>query len=556
MEKEEKIIKSDNEKGNPNHKPAGSPDGGQFTSADGSETVIKKDKIEDDDEMVFNLEEDTTKKPSLAFDFSHIKDFIGKKNVLKDQEAQKHIDQIYDLLDDTQKNYISSITKEEKLHLLKNSPQGYSEMLLKFATERQLDALLLSEELLNKPVHIEQKRLLAEKEKADIQKKIIHDTNDWLLKNTTYDERMLHDVWYGTVGLDQYEAKNTVDEQGTSPIERKRAYFNEIINSETASFIEKTKASANLFKLNKWAELGEKFLVEKSSINAKYVDLIEEAENKIIEANKASSLLQDNVGIFDLSRKFIEKFQDLDSAYSKARKDNATWITDKWIASHPEYAGMSIVNASVKHFGDKFEKMWAKMTSSERSRIQDYTGGGYSKYNKPLRGIHHSGWSGFGFAKAITEVTSAIDKCVWDEDIWVQRGISDSKIFKLPGSSGPSFLYEIQKNGNLQSLVGTTFKDNGFYSAGAGKGTGFSSSEIIFNTYCPKGTKMAYMNTKGHYAHGSENEMILQRGYSYRITKAEYKNGKYFIDCEVILNSDKDKVTNFEELEAIGNKYL
>jgi hypothetical protein len=91
------------------------------------------------------------------------------------------------------------------------------------------------------------------------------------------------------------------------------------------------------------------------------------------------------------------------------------------------------------------------------------------------------------------------------------------------------------------------FEDQGFGSGGAGKGTGFSEKDIIFNIYCPKGTKMAYMNTKGQFASSKyENEMILQRGYSFKITKA-YKgyddggNLKTFIDCDLILGSDKNK---------------
>ena len=213
------------------------------------------------------------------------------------------------------------------------------------------------------------------------------------------------------------------------------------------------------------------------------------------------------------------------------------------------------MEASIQHFGEKFEKMWKSLTSTERSQLKDYTGGGFSKYNKPLRGISHPGWGGWNFADNVTTLTNALNKCVWDEDIWVQRGISDSPIFLLPGKNSPMHVSDMTPN-QINSLVGTTFTDKGFFSAGAGKGTGFGGL-IIFNTYCPKGTKMAYMNTHGHYAHGSENEMVLQRGYSYRITKVEKKGSKYYIDCEVILGSDEqNNITDLNELSKIGKKYL
>lgn len=56
-----------------------------------------------------------------------------------------------------------------------------------------------------------------------------------------------------------------------------------------------------------------------------------------------------------------------------------------------------------------------------------------------------------------------------------------------------------------------------------------------------------------HYPH--ENELILQRGYTYNITKAEKKNGKLYIDCDVVLDSDEDKY-NDEELEQLKQAHF
>ena len=51
--------------------------------------------------------------------------------------------------------------------------------------------------------------------------------------------------------------------------------------------------------------------------------------------------------------------------------------------------------------------------------------------------------------------------------------------------------------------------------------------------------------------------MILQRGYTYRITKVERKGPKFYVDCEVILGSDeKNNITDMNELKKIGEKYL
>ena len=319
------------------------------------------------------------------------------------------------------------------------------------------------------------------------------------------------------------------------------------------------KATQNLKKLENFEKAGLEYEQMKADLQGQYIDKFEEIEQKLTEINgKMATFVDENGQKTDLVKAadaFCGRFVDKNSAYSKARKDNAVWINDKWLKSHPEYSGMSVYNAAVQYFGPKFEKMWNTMNKKEHDQLIDYTGGGFSKYNKPLRGLAHSGWSGFNFYDSVTNLTNAIDKCVWDEDIWVQRGINDSKIFQLPGSKTTKTITSMTPS-ELQQLVGTSFKDNGFYSAGAGKNTGFTGTTIIFNTYCPKGTKMAYMNTKGHYAYGSENEMILQRGYSYRITKVEKDGYKYYIDCEVILGSDADKVTDEDELIQIGKKHL
>ena len=135
-----------------------------------------------------------------------------------------------------------------------------------------------------------------------------------------------------------------------------------------------------------------------------------------------------------------------------------------------------------------------------------------------------------------------------------QRGVDAwTNMFELAGIKRS---IASMSDAERQNMVGTVFTDNGFYSAGAGKGTGFSGNSLILNTYCPRGTKMAYMNTKGHYAGGNENEMILQRGYTYRITKVEKKGSKYFVDCEVILGSDNQKITDMDALAKLGKKHL
>ena len=49
--------------------------------------------------------------------------------------------------------------------------------------------------------------------------------------------------------------------------------------------------------------------------------------------------------------------------------------------------------------------------------------------------------------------------------------------------------------------------------------------------------------------------MILQRGYTYRITSAKRVDGKILLDAEVILDSDSTK-WDHNQLVDIASKYI
>jgi hypothetical protein len=309
-----------------------------------------------------------------------------------------------------------------------------------------------------------------------------------------------------------------------------------------------------IYKFGK--EYGFYYMIKK--VDNEYNEKIENVEQKIADLLLEKKSYSPDSPLFQEAKKYLEKFQDKNAAYSQYRKDNAVWITweSLWESSKSLPVYKDVSEAAIAHFGPHWNKLWSNLSYEERDVLVDYTGGGFSKYNKPLRGIYHDSWGGWNFAKNVTTLTNAIDKCEWEEDIWVQRGIDHASIFSIPGSSTPKSLNMMTED-ELNSLVGTIFTDRGFFSAGAGKGTGFEMSPVIFNVYCPRGTKMAYMNIHGSFAHTSENEMILQRGYSFRITKVKKGSSQYFIDMEVILGSDEtNNITDINMLKELGEKYL
>lgn len=211
-----------------------------------------------------------------------------------------------------------------------------------------------------------------------------------------------------------------------------------------------------------------------------------------------------------------------DDAYTQERKNNAVWCKS--------------TAASTNKFKDKADEIYKNASEAEKQAAYRYTqGSGY--INRPLRGYdktwYKKDFKGVGNVslnnenqyaiKDIEELTKIINKSTYDKDIWLQRGVNDD------GLAGFLQLYSLDENG-VNAMVGKTVTDTAFMSCGAAKGTGFSGN--IINIYCPKGTKMLYID--GRSAYKTENEMLIQRGTHFRVAKVEKQGYKYIIDVEVV----------------------
>jgi hypothetical protein len=234
----------------------------------------------------------------------------------------------------------------------------------------------------------------------------------------------------------------------------------------------------------------------------------------------------------------------LDNAFTEARKNAALWAKTQ---KEADDALRGVCG-----------KVWQNAGQAERKAAYDYTCGS-GGFNRPLRGYDGS-WSNFkgigkvdlnaeGRGNAIKELTSIINKSQYDIDIWVQRGIETSR-----GAAGFLGIPETELKNRTQTeltnrLVDTKTKvtDEGFVSCGSAKGKGFSG--YIFNIYCPKGTKMLYAEPFSHYGNGTglswdgmtkqasfgyEDETIIQRGTTFRVTNVEKKGGNTYFYIEVV----------------------
>lgn len=219
-------------------------------------------------------------------------------------------------------------------------------------------------------------------------------------------------------------------------------------------------------------------------------------------------------------------------AYSQERKDSAMWTDD------PKEAD--------KRVRSKCGEVWKGATELEKDAAYGYTAGS-SYINEPLRGQRYIPYDKATTLKAqrsqshIEALTDLIERSEYDFDMWLQRGVDYNGARGLLGVD----LY----SANPQTLVGKVVTEKAFSSCGMAKGAGFDSRPVIYNIYCPKGTKALYCEPFSAFGNGSkrawdgvakqssigyEAEILLQQGTTFRITKAEYSGGKWFIDMEVI----------------------
>ena len=376
------------------------------------------------------------------------------------------------------------------------------------------------QEKLNEKLKAEQKKALAKKqleleaEKAAIQQQL----DDFEIK--TYSG-----IWYG-------KDVTTADWQGLNIAGKKQYYEGKFI----------TETDPDLMK--KYQDFY-KQLEELDAEGSSYHDIQQQLKKIEQEIAKVQSDLKnvEKSGIIDTA---------IDDAFSQARKDAAMWAKSTKEA-----------DALLR---DKCGEVWRTSPPIQKNAIYDYTQS-YHKFNEPLRGIEYgsekflgvgnvdldqigvkySGWKPGAMRKEINAMTDIIEKSVYQEDFWLQRGCrfkGMDKFFNVPMDK----LQHASQSELEALLLGTTPTEYGFCSCGVAKGKGFSG-DIILNIYAPSGTQMMYVEPfsafgngggkswdglKPQSSFGQESEIILQQGTTFRVTKVEKTPGMIYIDLEVI----------------------
>ena len=376
------------------------------------------------------------------------------------------------------------------------------------------------QEKLNEKLKAEQKKALAKKQlELEVEKAAIQQQLD------DFEVKTYLGIWYG-------KDVTTADWQGLNIAGKKQYYEGKFI----------TETDPDLMK--KYQEFY-KQLEELDAEGSSYHDIQQQLKKIEQEIAKVQSDLKnvEKSGIIDTA---------VDDAFSQARKDAAMWAKSTKEA-----------DALLR---DKCGEVWRTSPPIQKNAIYDYTQS-YHKFNEPLRGIEYgsekflgvgnvdldqigvkySGWKPGAMRKEINAMTDIIEKSVYQEDFWLQRGCrfkGMDKFFNVPMDK----LQHASQSELEALLLGTTPTEYGFCSCGVAKGKGFSG-DIILNIYAPSGTQMMYVEPfsafgngggkswdglKPQSSFGQESEIILQQGTTFRVTKVEKTPGMIYIDLEVI----------------------
>lgn len=155
-------------------------------------------------------------------------------------------------------------------------------------------------------------------------------------------------------------------------------------------------------------------------------------------------------------------------------------------------------------------------TDTELGALNIWSGETYANINRYKRyGVHVDAIS----RNAANNIESILSRMRTPEDMIVRRGTGTKHIFeKMPlgWEEDPTL------------LIGHSFTDKGFtatspFEKGGFGGSGKGNAELFIHV--PKGVHGAYIANEAH--NDLEKEFLLQRGYEYRIVKAEYRPNKY-----------------------------
>ena len=365
---------------------------------------------------------------------------------------------------------------------------------------------------------LDKKLVKAQLKKLKKEQILLQDQLDAMDLGKTYSN-----IWKDDVTLLDYPAK-----QGS-------------INAKKAYFEQKLKAATDPDEITKWKSL---------------LDDLDDFQKKGAEYLKVKTQ-------FDTTAKNLTKLQKsgtmkagkIDDAFSQDRKDAALWFD----RSHGGF------RAADQYFDPPSKAIHGAATRQEQNGFYTYTSssGGHNRplagFQKPYANAYDSGWEEKYYVGAknvwidyegkgdqIRDLTTLCQKSTYADDVWLQSGQGFQTIEGFLGI--PYGSLSSMSDAELQQFVGCKNRIYNFISTAVNEGGGsmFNEKPLKINFYAPSGSQMLYASDCGAFGKG-ENEMILQRGGSYEITRIYWgtdatdgNRRKIFVDMDIHVEDGYD----------------
>lgn len=338
-----------------------------------------------------------------------------------------------------------------------------------------------------------------------------------------------HSTWEISYNAFRKERDALIDKYHRASLDDNISRINAFATKDKA-FLAKRKEMQDLAKEGRWGEVED--LID-GQLKGDMIALQQASGEKVLKLGESS----------------IIKFSSED--YDQARKDAAKWFKDPDIQK-----GFNEADAYMSKYA---QDMWKMLTEEEKHIMWLYTDG--SRYiNEEMIGTYClrkrsriDGSIRNGLADA-NVITSIIEKApALKDDMWMQSGKSE-------GAFKAIFGVDLKSTRDLSKIIGKEGTNTLFTSCHTAKHGAFTGdtntgedNNVVLSIFMPKGTKGAYMEpfaSWGDAKRGTEGlnwkgtkrkcdasnqvEYLLQRGAKFKITKAEYKNGKWYIDVDLV----------------------
>ena len=217
--------------------------------------------------------------------------------------------------------------------------------------------------------------------------------------------------------------------------------------------------------------------------------------------------------------------------FDDAEEEIQEWIDDK-----------NEKNNNNKNFGNKTisenalkesRKQAEELSEAEKSGIKRYTNDmSFKPINDFLRGKISKNQISAKNKEAIKQISKALEKSSLPEDSILYRGVRGDLISQQFKNQEIADLIDnvfdeeptekdIEKVQDF--LLGKRFIDEGFTSSSYDRNKAFDNSPLMFEINTPKGTKALAVDK---LSNKDEGEILINKGYEYKITKIELKKNK------------------------------